>query len=93
MKKCIFGAVILAACGICAKAADAPASLPPKGTICYSYNIGLEKDQTVIGCRGLGKFSSIAELYEKGYRVVNSGFVPGGTGQTMYFIIEDRKSP
>lgn len=93
MKKRIFCAVILAACGVVANAADTPPGPSPKGTICYSYNIGLEKDQTVIGCRGLGKFSSIAELYEKGYRVVNSGFVPGGTGQTMYFIIEERKSP
>lgn len=72
------------------------ADATPKGTLCYSNNITFEKDSTSISCRGInGAFRSVAEIYERGYRVVTSGFVPdprsGGSSQTMYFVIEERK--
>lgn len=89
-------AVLLAS--LAASAADAPAGAAPKATICYSTNISAKAgEQTVIGCQGLGKFGSLHEIYERGYRVVASGFVPDPRPgmspftQTMYFVIEERK--
>lgn len=90
MKKRIFGAVILAACGVSANASDAPTSPPPKGTVCFANSLR-NTEQIAISCKGLGKFNSIAEIYERGYRVVSSGVLPeAGTG-TVFFFIEERK--
>jgi hypothetical protein len=90
MKKRIFGAVILAACGVSANASDATTSPPPKGTVCFSNSLR-NTEQIAISCKGLGKFNSIAEIYERGYRVVSSGVLPeAGTG-TVFFFIEERK--
>lgn len=90
MKKCTFGAVILAACGAAANASDAPTSPPPKGTVCFANSLR-NTEQVAISCKGLGKFTSIAEIYERGYRVVSSGVLPeAGTG-TVFFFIEERK--
>jgi Lon protease-like protein len=98
MKSVLFGGLIVSACACVApvaSAADGPANPAPKGTICYSNNITLEEDRTLISCRGLGRFKSLAELFEHGYRVVTSGFVPnptnGGNTAAMYFVIEERK--
>jgi len=81
-----------------AVAADAPQGSVPRATICYSNNMSPKAgEQTVIGCQGLGKFSSLHELYERGFRVVSSGFVPDPRvgmspfTQTMYFLVEERK--
>jgi opacity protein-like surface antigen len=90
MKKRIFGAVIVAACGSAANASDAPTPPPPKGTVCFANSLR-NTEQVGIWCKALGKFSSIADIYERGYRVVSSGVLPeAGTG-TVFFFIEERK--
>ncbi|MFN7570496.1 MAG: hypothetical protein ACK5TK_03410 [Betaproteobacteria bacterium] len=65
----------------------------PKATYCVSHNlaVGGGKD-AVISCFGVGTFSSLATMYEKGYRVASSGFLPAahgaGMSMSMYLIIE-----
>ena len=89
MRKAVFSAVILTATCASSGAADVPAGSAPKGTICYGAN-GLRTVETQpISCRGLGKFASVAEIYERGYRVVTSGVLPEAGG-TIYLIIESR---
>ncbi len=90
MKKTIFSTVILAACSAAAIAADAPPSPAPKGTVCFSYEMR-NTEKVPIGCKGLGRFFSIAEIYERGYRVVSSTTVMEGPVYTVIFFIEERK--
>ena len=90
MKKRIFGAVILAASCTAANATEATTSSPPKGTVCFSYTLR-NTEQGGISCKGLGKFSSVAEIYERGYRVVSSGVLPEAGAGTVFFFIEERK--
>ena len=85
---------------VSAFAADPPGGSAPKGTICYSNNLAVAGEQTaLIGCKGVGRFTSVSEIYERGYRVVSSGFLPETRNglppltTTIYLIIEvaDRK--
>jgi hypothetical protein len=83
-------AVSAAVLSFTAFAADPPPGGPPKGTVCFSNSLR-NADQIPIACKGLGKFSSVAEIYEKGYRVVSSGvFIEAGVS-TVFLIIEERK--
>jgi hypothetical protein len=63
---------------------------PLKGTICFAASIR-EADKSPIACKGLGKFLSVAEIYEHGYRVVSSGVLPETPAGTVFLIIEERK--
>lgn len=90
MKIRIFVAAILASGWALANASDASASTAPKGTVCFANSLR-NTEQIAISCKGLGKFNSIAEIYERGYRIVSSGVLPeAGTG-TVFFFIEERK--
>ena len=77
---------------------DTMSSIQPKGTICYSNSLVVAGEANlIINCKGLGKFNSIAEIYDRSYRVVSSGFVPESRPgmpaftSTIYMIIEERK--
>ena len=89
MRKAVFSAVILAALSTSSGAVDAPASGVPKGTICYGSNGLRTADAQPITCKGLGRFTSVADIYERGYRVVTSGVLPEAGG-TVFLIIELR---
>jgi hypothetical protein len=90
MKKTISLAFISLALAKPVLATDAPAGAPPKGTVCFSNAIR-NTEQIPISCKNFGKFSSVAEIYERGYRVVSSGVLPeAGTG-TVFFFIEERR--
>lgn len=76
-----------------------PTSTPgnrPKATICFSYNLAKSSTQLPsLNCDSLGSVANLAELYEKGYRVVSSGILseqyPGGvTTRMLYFVVELR---
>lgn len=86
MKKTIFFALILTALSFASNATEANPNLP-KATICYSTNAMRLIDQQPMSCKGLGKFNSIDDLYQRGYRVVSSGVIPEA-GSTIYLIIE-----
>jgi len=90
MRLNIFIALILPVLTISVWAADTPTAPPPKGTICFSNSIR-NTDQIPISCKGLGKFSSIAEIYDRGFRVVSSGVIPEAGIGTVFLIIEERK--
>lgn len=86
---------ILACLGHAAQAQTASPSAPtppqPRGTVCTHYVLNAPDDVPVITCKGIGKILSVAELYERGYRVV-SATQATGTGQGVVFIyIEERK--
>jgi hypothetical protein len=83
-------AVIAAVLSFTAFAADPPPGGPPKGTVCFAMTLR-NTEQAHIACKGLGKFSSVAEIYEKGYRVVSSGVFPEAGVSTVFLIIEERK--
>jgi hypothetical protein len=91
MKKIVLCALVLVgSSAISAVAADAPAGPAPKGTVCFS-NALRNTEAVPISCKGLGKFASVAEIYDRGYRVVSTGVITeAGTG-TVYLIIEERK--
>jgi hypothetical protein len=63
---------------------------PVKGTVCFAVSIR-EAERSPIACKGLGKFASVAEIYEHGYRVVSSGVLPETPAGTVFLIIEERK--
>lgn len=86
MKRTIFCAFILTALSFSSRATET-SSNPPKATICYSSNAMRVIDQQPMSCKGLGKFNSIDELYQRGYRVVSSGVIPE-PGSTIYLIVE-----
>lgn len=89
MRKLLFTAVILTSIIRASFAADAASGPPPKGTICYGTNGLRMADTQPISCKELGRFSSVAEIYERGYRVVSSGVLPE-PGGTIFLIIEQR---
>lgn len=67
-----------------------------KGGTCYTPSI-MPVGVNMI-CDGLGRVESIDKLYEKGWRVVSSGFIPkptavnpSGAYQGFYLIIEKSK--
>ncbi len=86
MKKQLIAAFIVAAFSFGATAEEP--KVPPKGTICFAGNSLRNLKDVPMGCVGLGRMSSIAEIYERGYRVVATGTEVGGL--TNYFIIEQR---
>ena len=86
----IYFAATLAAVSIFSNAAEAAETGPIKGTVCFANSLR-DTERVAIACKGLGKFASVAEIYERGYRVVSSGVLPeAGTG-TVFLIIEERK--
>lgn len=62
----------------------------PKGTVCFANAIR-DTERVNISCKGLGKFSSIAEIYEKGYRVVSSSVINETQVGTLVIFIEQSK--
>lgn len=66
-----------------------------RGGRCYSPNAMLAEAQTYFHCDFIGKVTGIKEIYEKGFRVISSGFVPkdagGGISSGFYVLIEERK--
>ena len=91
MKNSTFGALAMSACALATVTINASAETARKGTVCFAN--GIRHTEVVpIFCKGLGHFTSIAEIYEHGYRVVSSGVLnePGGT---VYLIIEEQKAP
>jgi hypothetical protein len=61
-----------------------------KGTVCFANSLR-DTEHIAIFCKGLGKFASVAEIYERGYRVVSSGVLPETAISTVFLIIEERK--
>lgn len=76
-----------------AGAQTAPSSpVPPmRGTVCAHFALNAPDDAQVVTCKGLGKFLSIAELYERGYRVVSSSAATGTAQGVIFIYIEERK--
>ncbi len=63
-----------------------------KGGFCYSENPLPNTYGASISCEHIGTVKSVQEIYEKGYRVVNSGSASNANGvQSFYLIIEQRK--
>jgi hypothetical protein len=85
--KSIVCAIALVAVSFAASAADAPPA--PKGTVCFVNTLRTPFPEA-ISCRDLGKFATVAEIYERGYRVVTAGIL-AETGGAMFLIIEERK--
>jgi hypothetical protein len=86
---------ILIATLIAAAAHGSPhAAEPVRGGICYSPNALLSGATTFFNCPFIGRVKDINEIYEKGFRVVSSGFVPkeagGGISSGFYVVIEER---
>jgi hypothetical protein len=86
----IFIAATLAALCSFATTSSSAQTSPMKGTVCFANSLR-DTEHVAISCKGLGKFASVAEIYERGFRVVSSGVLPeAGTG-TVFLIIEERK--
>jgi hypothetical protein len=90
MMKSVLGAVILAACCFCAFAADAVTEAPPKGTVCFAYDLR-DADAASISCKGLGKFPSISAIYEKGYKVVATSYAVHANQGLYSIVVEQAK--
>jgi hypothetical protein len=87
----VFIAAIWAAFSFFATAADAAEAGPVKGTVCFTNSLR-DTERSPISCKGLSaKFASVAEIYERGYRVVSSGVVPDVTAVTVFLIIEEMR--
>lgn len=92
MKKHTFVAATLVALFFSITGSVSAQTAPVKGTVCFAQTLR-DTEHVAIFCKGLGKFASIAEIYERGFRVVSSGIVAEagiGTG-TVFLIIEERK--
>lgn len=63
---------------------------PVKGTVCFSSQIR-DTEKVNISCKGLGKFATVAEIYERGFRIVSSGVLQEAGNNTVFFFIEERK--
>ena len=87
--KSMFCSAIVASLSLFASASSAQDVASPKGTICFTYNIR-DIAKVPFTCTGLGKFASINELYERGYRVVSSTVLQESTVNTLIFFIEKR---
>lgn len=90
MPKRFFGTFTLAAILLLEIAPVAAQPAPLKGTVCFA-NLQRDSEQGSISCKGLGKFASVAEIYDRGYRVVSSGVLPSSGPGTAFLIIEERK--
>ncbi len=63
-----------------------------KGGFCYSSEALPNTYGASIDCDHIGTVKSVQEIYEKGFRVVNSGSAPNANGvKSFYLIIEQRK--
>ncbi len=78
-------------------AADPPGG-QVRGTMCTSNSLMVPGEKnTLIACKGMGPFNSVAEIYDRGFRVVSSGFLPDSRPgfppltHGFYMIIEERK--
>ena len=81
---CIAAALAASLAGSVWAADDAPTDRL-LGTVCYSISSFRTGGGATIDCVGLGKFSSVNEIYSRGYRVVASGTTTGGI-HTYVFI-------
>jgi len=78
---------LLAVAAVKVFAADGGA--PLRGGMCYSPNAMLSGANTFFNRDHIGRVKHIKEIYEKGFRVVSSGFVPkeaGGGISTGFFL-------
>jgi len=83
-------AATLAAVSVFANAAETVKTGPIKGTVCFANSLR-DTERVAIYCKGLGEFASVAEIYERGFRIVSSGVLPeAGTG-AVFLIIEERR--
>jgi hypothetical protein len=91
MKKMLISAFIVVA----TQGAAYASSEPVRGGMCYSPNAMLSGATTFFNCDFIGRVKDIKEIYEKGFRVVSSGFVPkdagGGISSGFFVIIEERR--
>jgi hypothetical protein len=62
----------------------------PKGTVCFANSIR-DTERVNISCKGLGKFSSVAEIYERGYRIVSTSVIHETQVGTVVIFIEEKK--
>ncbi len=63
-----------------------------KGGFCYSSSPLPNTYGAYIDCDHVGRVKSIKEIYEKGFRVVNSGSASNANAvRSFYLIIEERK--
>ncbi len=62
-----------------------------KGGSCYSVSTLPNAYGATFSCDHLGQVKSIREIYDKGFRVVNSVVVSTSEGKGYYLIIEERK--
>ena len=91
MKLFAASALLLTIAATSAVAVDAPDGPPPKGTVCFARSLR-DTEQIPMFCKGLGNMASVAEIYERGYRVVSTGITPeAGTG-TVWLIIEKTRA-
>lgn len=89
MKSIDIFAVMLTA--FCFQAASAQTTTPPpNGAVCYSKTLR-PSDGQQISCPGIGKFTSVGDIYSAGYRVVSTGVIQEAGGSTIFLIIEERK--
>lgn len=89
LKNIFFGAT-LASLSFFSVPATAQVAGQVKGTVCFSNQIR-DTEKVNIFCKGLGKFVSVAEIYERGFRIVSSGVLPEAGTNTVFFFIEERK--
>jgi len=79
---------------VAANAVATDGGAPLRGGMCYSPNAMLSGANTFFNCDHIGRVKDIKEIYEKGFRVVGSGFVPkeagGGISTGFFLVIEER---
>jgi len=66
-----------------------------RGGMCYSPNALLAGGNTFFNCDHIGRVKHIKEIYERGFRVLSSNFVPkdagGGISTGLMLVIEERR--
>lgn len=93
---CILGAIFALSGPVAIAANDAGKA--PRGGMCGSINVfdaRTPKEGKAFDCDIIGRVKNVNEIYEKGFRVVSSGFVPESDKKTpytyFYLVIEERK--
>ena len=71
------------------------ASQDMRGGMCYSPNALIAGGNTFFNCDHIGRVKDIKEIYERGFRVLSSNFVPkeagGGISTGLMLVIEERR--
>jgi hypothetical protein len=66
-----------------------------RGGMCYSPNALLAGGNSFFNCDHIGRVKDIKEIYERGFRVLSSNFVPkeagGGISTGLMLVIEERR--